>query len=202
MILQTVPTLNDAITSLSKLSDDQLTQELGKALSLTVESITRAAACIAVMRQRGMDLSRVESSPLYKVLNRVAAGNLLPEVVTSYAGNEVLRRKISALPTDSQSELCEPDATVKVLTIDGKTRKVRPIDMTPSEIAQVFARDHIRNDAEQRGYIEDRKRAAIRKPQPNGDGIAVDTRKKKIVCPDGTELTLADLLKYAGMLSA
>lgn len=194
--------LNSAITALSKLTDDQLVVEIGKALSLTVESITRAAACLAVMRQRDMDLSAIEASPLYKVLNRIAAGNLLPEVVTTYAGNEVLRRKIAALPTDSQAELCELDATVKVLTIDGKTRKVRPIDMTPSEIAQVFARDHIRNDAEQRGYIEDRKRSVARKPQPNGDGIAVDTRKKKIVCPDGTTLTLADLLKYAEMLAA
>lgn len=201
MHLQTT-SLSSAVASLAGLTNDQLTAELGRQLAVTVEGVTRAAACLAVMRQRGMDLSSVESQPLYRLLTRVAAGNLLPEVVACYAGSEILRRKISAMPTDVQSELCQPEATVKVLTADGKTRKVRPVDLTRQEVGQVFAHDHIRNESEQRGYIEDLRRAASRKPQPNGDGIAVDTRKKRIVCPDGTELTLADLLKYAGMLSA
>jgi hypothetical protein len=56
--------------------------------------------------------------------------------------------------TPEEQEIVFEDRPIDVLSSDGTVLKTKTSSMQKEQRAQVFARDHIRNDAEQRAWIE------------------------------------------------
>ncbi len=132
---------------------EALKASLSEILAITAESIARAATIISILEDRGEDLSQLKIG-LMGYLRRVACGQVLPDVVARFMGSSVLRH-VSCLPIQDQQR-CLSMETVKLATVEHgnvDTREKPIMLLDPSESRQVFARDHIRDVAEQASWL-------------------------------------------------
>lgn len=132
----------------------RLREELAKAFRVTVEQIVRMAAIIRLLEDRGENLDDIKSSMLGN-LRRVAYGQILPDVMVRFQSVPLLLNRVSMLPIPDQQRLLS-DEPIKVMILEnGKTdhRLVRPLKMSKSEIQQVFAGEHLRDDGEQVSWL-------------------------------------------------
>ena len=127
---------------------------LRSCLALSAKSIVRAALIYAVMVEQGDDVTFF-SPVLRGVLRRIAAQKMLPEIYIRYGGT--LRQRIAALPLLEQKRFVEGGTVPLVVRRGDRTEilKVKPDNLTLLQVKQVFAADHIRDEAEQAAWIED-----------------------------------------------
>lgn len=181
---------------LRQLDTDALREVFREAIAMTVTGIVRAAASIRLLEERGEDLDELGNYNLFQMLRRVAYGSVLPEVVARFQGSSSVMRKIAALPIPDQRRLVE-DRPLAVVVVDGEAfahRLIPPSRMTPKQLQQVFAGDHIRDQAEQRTWLEERR---TRTPRRGASGVVVDMKRRcLIVTGEKVVLTAKELNQY------
>jgi hypothetical protein len=121
-------------TQLRAMSTEQLKQELTDRLGLTAESLLRTACLVALLEERGEDLSGLRIG-LIDHLRKIALGTLLPEIVVRFAGNGRMIRRIGELGIVEQRRILAGERPEDVLKLEagpfkhvggsGKTQAVR-----------------------------------------------------------------------------
>jgi hypothetical protein len=145
----------------------------------------------------------VETIGLLHHLRRIACGMLLPEVVVQFAGKPSLIAIIGNLPIPEQRRIAN-GGTVRVLVLEaGDTthRMMQPLAMTPQQVRQAFANDHLRDDAEQAAILM-RKRQENEGPRPKRIGeLQPDYERVGVVVgKTGKFIPLADLIAAVNAL--
>ena len=192
------------LAELAGLSTDQLKVELARVLRITAESLVRLALVVKTLEDRGEDLSDIRVG-LLPYLRLIAAGQLLPEVVVRFAGAPALIRVIGALPVQDQRRLAAGEPIPLYLRRGDGTvehRLADPLAMTRDQVQQAFARDHIRDQAEQILVLESRltrPAKTVRESDKRIGNIRVDRGRGGIVVRR-TLIPLADLLEAVAEL--
>jgi hypothetical protein len=135
----------DAIASqreqsrLRKLSNDQLVNELGTVVGIMVENFRKIALIVKEMDHRGMDLSSIHI-PMLEHVRRIAAGEMLPEVLAKFATNRMALRMVSAMPIKEQRKALAGPIPVARRTADGgvQFKSVAVEEMGYRELKTVF----------------------------------------------------------------
>jgi len=189
--------LQDVAAEYADKTTDELVAALKDAMGVTVKSLCRVAVLVRLLKERGYDLSELRIG-MVAWLEKIAYGQVLPEIVQRYHGSSLIMRKLAGLPLDEQRRVAS-DEPLQVLTFDESGRPthrlVAPSKMTPAEAHQVFAADHIRDLGEQRSYLESRKPRTARRRS----GVFVDMKRRGLVVRAGGEevfLSAEDLSQY------
>lgn len=151
--------------TLESLTTEQLREELAQGLRVTAECLSRLAAVVRILEERGEDLSELRIG-LIGYLRRIAHGQVLPEVVVRFADSPMLLRRIASLPLPDQKRLAEGEPVKLVVPQEGGPadhRMADPLRMTRDQITLVFAADHIRDTAEQLLVVQDRRSKPVAK---------------------------------------
>lgn len=182
------------------LTRDELRRELALALAMSAEGLSRAAAAVRRLEEIGDDVSDLRHGML-EYLRLIAHGQVLPELVASYAGRPLLLSKATTLPIPDQRRIAAGEPIRVLSLVDGGVdhRLVSPADLTSSDIRQVFGPGHIRNDAQQRGFLEAKPAAARRVTVVDEGEVKLDKRRGGIVV-GGVFLSRSDLADYVARL--
>lgn len=172
-----VPAAEAAYANLKELPTEKLREQLGRTLKLTAEHLLRLALIVRILEERGEDLSDLRLG-LLSHLRRIAYGQVLPEVVVRFAGSPALVQRISNLPLPDQERLAQGEP-VKLVTVgaDGQADHllVDPLNMSMPQLAQVFAPDRLRGEAEQLALLQRRAALpAVRARQPKRGKVRID----------------------------
>lgn len=139
------------VSDLSTVSTEELRSKLAAALAHTAQGLTEMAGCVRELEARGEDLSALRLAVL-PYLRRIGHGQLLPEIVVSYAGSPKLLAAVSALPIPDQHSLLDT-GSVPVAVFDGNggigVRQIDPRALSTRDIQRVFAPDGIRPPVDQ-----------------------------------------------------
>lgn len=190
-------------SDLSSLTTAQLEDRLASALGRTAEGIAEMAACVRELESRGEDLARLKLA-IMPYLRRIAQGQLLPQVVVSYAGSRQLLDAIASLPLSDQQHLLDV-GTVKVAVVEADgmigAREIDPRALPPRDIARVFSPAGLRPPTEQ-----------LALPRTSREGrrysVRVDKQKRRVLVgrmsvPIAEVLTaLAEAAGYGGEIPA
>ena len=183
-------------TDLTSLTIDDLRAELAKQMQLTAQHLIRLAAVVAELERRGEDLSDLRIGMLHH-LRRIAAGQVLPEIVVRFANAPGLLAKIGAMPIPDQQRLIDgesikllvnsPDGGVGHLMVD-------PMKLTRQQVTQIFARDHIRDEQEQRLVLAAQRNKNSQRPKTAVHGKIRTNRKDKTVSVGRYQIDVPNLL--------
>lgn len=164
---------------------------LGQCAALSVESVSCAARIIRLLDSRGVDLSEFNQTML-RHLRRIASNQLLPELLLNWRDTAVYART-RLLPLPEQKAVVSNEPIRVVAIKDGGELHAwvcEPRNMTPAVAKQVFASDHIRNDAEQIAYIRSMQTHALEKrPYP----LPYEVKRNSVEFTRPCRLTKRDL---------
>lgn len=175
-----------------------LVDELRKATQTSVKHVARMAAIIRQLEELGHEV-QVDLGPL-PFLRKIAYGNMIPELYVALECDPALLSRAGSLPTPDQDRIARNEP-MKVMELDGDHRMVAPLSMTRQEIAQVFAKGRLRDEAQQIGWLKDRARREQSKLLiDHQTSVAIDRKRRGIVA-NGVFIPAADLAHYLGELS-
>lgn len=143
-------------TDLGKIETAALKAELADSLRTTADGLVRMADIVAELQTRGEDLSDLRLG-IVTWLRKIAAGQVLPEIVVRYQGSPQLLRHVSSLPISDQQRFADGDPVKLIVDLSGDHRLVEPLKLTRDQLTQVFAVDHVRDDTEQIMVMETRR---------------------------------------------
>lgn len=153
------------LAKLEAMSVADLKQNLADCLRVTAADMLKLALIVHVLEAKGENLDAMKMSLLYS-LRKVACGQVLPEVLVRFGGNDRLLRLVANLPIQDQHKLARGEPLpLLVFTPNGAntTRMVNPLIISTNEREQLFDTDHIRNEAEQALYLDRKRQDEIRK---------------------------------------
>lgn len=169
----------------------QLTSYLDDAFRLTISGVLRAAAAVRRLRELGADITAgVGVAPF---LERIAHGQLDPELFINLQGRTQLLTKAASLPLPLQREIAA-DKPVRVMELGGTHRMVPPSDLRPKEIAQVFDNGRLRSDGEQVGYLRERLAETSTIEPAEDPAIRLDRKHKRVWIPCARYLSEAEIV--------
>lgn len=158
----------------------------------------RMAQIVRRLDELGVEVA-IENSMLSYV-RLIAHGQLSQNLFATWHCEPKLLERARQLPLPIQDKIAENEA-LKVMTLDGDHRMVRPGDMTIQEMAQVFAGKRLRTDAEQVGWLRNQMTKMQAKQSPSSaPGVTVDRRRKGINA-NGIFIPLSELAGYVSTLS-
>ena len=175
---------------------DGLKAEFANCFSVTVARIKRMAVCVTLLESKGVDVSDV---PMVHRLRLIASGQLLADLEYKYQGRGNILNRVAGLPLKDQQRLLS-DEPLEVYTLEGgqpSFRHVKPVALGFREALQVFAVDHIRNEAEQIAYI----RAKLPVTPPSLEPQIVVDQKRKGIIACGIFISRAELAGYLARIS-
>lgn len=174
--------------------DGELLAMVIDGLMLGAVGIRMAGVAVAEAIDRGVDTSDLNLAPGLKAwLEKVGRQQLLPELMFKFLGMSNLLKIATSLPESDQRALAAEGATLKVLLPGGDHRLVAPEYMTADERKQVFAADHVRNEAEQAAWLrEQQERIPAEKPTIQPDRY-LDRKRKLLVVTVPCTITLSEL---------
>jgi hypothetical protein len=153
-------------TALTQSQAEHHIAEIIRHLRASGESMLRAASHWSALRQSGYDLTSLRKQiglQVAALLDRIACGTLVPEVLTSLLGNLSAARAIESLPPERQRELAT-GAPVKVADPStGNTLEIPLVNMRRDALAVVF-HGGIERSPEEQLYIH--RQSQKKKPQP------------------------------------
>ena len=151
-------------TGLKGRPTEELVRELVGLLGYTVEKLQHMAFIVAELESRGHDTSAIRDRRLMRQLRRIAAGDLLPEVVEHFLGSPTIVEALARLSIAEQRRLLD-QGRVCVL-VDGQMEPIDLNRLTRESIATAFGPDHVRTEAEQRQHLRSRSPRRVRNPEP------------------------------------
>lgn len=131
---------------------EQLTRDLIGLLGYTADKLQRMAFIVAELESRGHSTAAIRDQFLMRQLRRIAAGDLLPEVVQHFLGSPSLVDVMARLPISEQK--CLLDAGSVEVLVNDKMEKIDLHKLTRESVAIAFGTDHVRNEAEQRQLFQ------------------------------------------------
>jgi hypothetical protein len=177
-------------------------------LGASVESMRAAAEIFAVMESNGDDISAIPRH-LVRILRRISAQTLLPEVAVRLEGR--VRQKVELLPLAEQKRLSEPGATISLLPApDAAPVEVEVQRLDPQQTRQVFGAGLIRTPEEQRLWLMRQTPGPAPAPaggdagtggHPEMAGVVIDAQRK-IAIIEGRIFSRHDLKRIVGALGA
>lgn len=135
---------------------EELVRELVGLLGYTAEKLQRMAFIVAELESRGHPTTAIRDHFLMRQLRRIAAGDLLPEVIQHLLGSPTVIDAVARLPIAEQKRLLD-SGKVDVL-VDGAMQPIDLARLTSESVNLAFGPDHLRNEAEQRQHIKQLKR--------------------------------------------
>lgn len=119
---------------LESLTTERLKYELSSLLGLTAQNLLRLAMVVAVLEDRGEDLSAIKGGFL-DLLRKIACGELLPDLVIFFASQPEKLRKASGLPTEQQQEIVNGRKSIP----DRARKPASPREPTEAELEALIA---------------------------------------------------------------
>lgn len=161
---------------------EELKSRLTSLLARTAEDLSSMAAIVGELERRGEDLSTLKLGIVH-YLRRIAAGQLLPEIVVQYSGYPLMLRQATVLPIEDQRRLIsgEPLPVAVWRGNNIEWRRVDPLALTRDHVTQIFAGDHLRTDAEQVSYLEGTRLHPRKPKQPSMGRAKADPKRNGIV---------------------
>lgn len=185
----------DLMTRFLAESVESLKAKLAECISYTAKGLMHMACLVRALEEKGEDMDGLKLGIMHH-LRKIACGTLLPEVVLRFAGKPALIAVIGGLPLSEQKKLAD-GKPVRLVVYDPATRErthrmADPLDMTPAQVRQTFARDHVRRDDEQLLLLDDRREKAML-PVPEMVGKMRIDRVKRGVTVGKSFVPLAEL---------
>ena len=155
-----------------------------------------AAQAFCEMEAKGDDISFVRHG-LRQVLRAIGGGRMLPECYTNFKGP--LQRMLMQMPMDVQRDVISgAPLPLVIIKPDGQgveTLQVQAQVLEPIQIRQIFGKEAIRTEGEQRVWIEAQQ--LRRKPLPStvDDPVTVN-RKRDGIDVNGIFICKKALLGY------
>lgn len=174
-----VKTTND----LAAMPTEALKERLTSLLARTADDLREMASIVGELESRGEDLSALRLG-IVDHLRRIAAGQLLPEVVVRFSGFPALLRIAIHLPLPDQRKLADGEPLDVAVWRDGSVdwRRVDPLGMTRDQLQLVFAGDRIRTQSEQISVLESQARKPQdEKHQPSRRRVKADQQRGGLV---------------------
>lgn len=145
------------------MTTEQIQRRLVDATMRTATGLAEMAACVVELESRGVDLSHLKLAIL-PYLRLIASGQLLPDIVVRYAGQQRLLSAAAKIPLADQAVLLETGRVrIAVMEKDRSIgfREVDPRALTPHEINRVFSSDGILPAEKQ--IVEPRPKRKVRR---------------------------------------
>lgn len=175
--------LTSEIESLTTLDTAALKRELVLTASAAAGQVLRMAAIVRLLEERGEDLSEVKVG-MIRYLRRIAYGQVLPEIVTTFSDYPLLLNRLTSLPLPDQDRIARGESVEVMISTDNgpDVRLIAPINLTAEQVYQVFGDGRVRSDSEQVAYL-DAKRVKPQKRRNNvvlSGSIRVDRDSKSL----------------------
>lgn len=141
---------------LRPLATDKLRAVFVESFGRATDFIARAAVCVKLMEERGEELRGIPQLGLFR---RIAAGQVLPELVWKYAESPA-RRIVERLPLNDQRKLIQNPMSPVVEPVAGGGTTTRMVDLSRAPIEtvrQVIGPDGIRTPEDQLVYLAAQK---------------------------------------------
>lgn len=172
---------------LNPLSSDKLKARFLACFQGASQFLAEAAICLKLLEDRGFDVKRMEG---YGTFRRIAAGQILPELVWLFARSPNLGL-VERLPLPDQKALVRDPMVEVVQPVSGgyTTRKV-DIRTAPKEVAKLaLGPDGRRSPEEQVAYLGAQKT----RPRPPAERAAVAEVSEPLVRTITVRLTETEL---------
>lgn len=183
-------------------SNEELRVILEDGLSITCAGLIRAAAAVRQLDANGFDFADANCTATLPLLRKIAYGQLVPDAVAQFFRHPSLLGRLQRLSPPEQKRL-SADFPIKVAEYDGTTiafRAIPPSKLTPKQIRQIFASDHLRSEAEQAAWLREAEPAPARRaPKPPYE---LDARKKLVRINEPQTVTLKQLHYFISELMA
>lgn len=130
---------------------------------------------------------------------QMACGQVLPEVVASFAGRSKLLKMVACLPISDQARFANNEA-ISLVDADGQVRSWPAWDLTDADARQVIGSGQVRSETDQMQYLvsEQRKRFS-----PDIQQIPYEIRGRKFIVTQPTEFTFKQVrMIYESMLNS
>lgn len=195
------------MASMEDWSEDRLIDFVKANMAITVDGLEAAAAGVGVLEKKGSPkLSQIPVFIRHKLLaiahERLHAGAYLR------FHRSGIERSLMRLSLGEQKRLAE-GGKVRIYSFpDGVSqyREVRPEELSPFEVRQIFGPNGIRNHAEQRSWLEAERKRKEYAPEPKEPiSYVIDTKHEKVTFICGNEKMvktpeeLIEMAKQAGI---
>jgi hypothetical protein len=161
-------------------------QNLNKMAKIYVDAITSDPEIKTEFREKFKDIP-VE---FWVRLEKVGRGSIIPELFdnVTVAGIKLQRCQVS-----DQKKFID---FVPVVTSTGDVLRVSIDALRPNQIKQVFAKDHVRSESEQRAFVESNKTIAAEEESKNKVvSVPYFVKKNKLYVSRGMIFIKQDLVK-------
>lgn len=173
------------LTEFRAMTPEQRLEHFNRRFGLAADQLFELAVDVEAMRMEGDELpSTVEQ--LADDLSRIANLQMLPEVFTIFGrGRPALYRAVKSLPIADQERLCHGQRIEFAFRQPGGSwdkQMLSPLEMNASQIIQVFACGHIRNEREQKLWLQAREKPKPRQSDPRIGNLEVDRDRRGVKC--------------------
>lgn len=164
-------------------TSEALRDRLKRALTRTASDLVEMALIVRELEGRGEDLSSLRLG-LVDHLRRIAAGQLLPDLVVRFSGFPALLQIASSLALPDQERLAGDKPLPLAVWREGRIewREVDPLSLTWAQLRQVFAGTRFRSQAEQVSRLEDAATKRVARPRPARSHVRADRERGGLVC--------------------
>lgn len=168
------------LSSVEKMSDDELMRNLTEGIRLTAEVLCRLSLVWAELERRGKDLSHLRKG-LMSYIPIIASGEIIPEAVVMYAKRPKIIESLRGVPIQTQRDLILNEKKISTVIIqpNGKPETVEfTLQSLPNHlIKQVFSDGRIIDVSEQKTMILTKNRKTVKKEKAVLKAkISIDTR--------------------------
>lgn len=193
-VIQKLQDRDARILEIQSWTDEEQVKQHQKCMGDIINSVVEVAMIFVARVEAKRDTSYVPGW-LSVYLYKLASGQMLPETFSNFEGPA--RRAISVLPLNEQKALAEGQRVSLVVIHEGKTEilKVKPNDMQPIQVTQVFHRGHIRSDPEQVTWIKEYCLKRLAKSTEYSEPYKVDKKKRTLIVKKPVTISRKDLLE-------
>lgn len=185
---QVPPSMEKFYRSLLNHSAEECFQIGKQKLAGAATEFFQAAIALRLAEEKGKDINELRG-PTLTMLRRIAYGQLLPELYSRFLAARCLHY-VAKLSIPEQQSLVNGEKVKLLVRQDGQTTSLDVLadELTVPQAAQVFASDHIRNEAEQARWLVERQ--AMLRPSREIAGVEIDRRGKRILV-SGNQISLS-----------
>lgn len=166
---------------------EDLRQIIRDGLRMIAESYLRMALALRALEEGGDDLEWARDelgAQTYGWLRRIGHNQMLAKVVVAFKKNAAAVEAVSRLPIPDQDKVIKAKrVSMVVVTNAGKadTIKAEVATMGKEQLRQVFDGGRIRDEAEQRLWLEARRQVATTTPEPEKFGPFEYDRERDVI---------------------
>lgn len=168
-------------------SQDELRQVVRDGLRMISESYLRMALALRVLEEGGDDLEWAKEEldmRTYSWLRKIGHNQMLAKVVVAFNKNKDAVDAVSKLPLPDQEKVVKNRrVNMVVVTGAGKTDTIKAdvAGMEREQLRQVFDGGRIREEAEQRLWLEAKRQVVATTPEPEKFGPFEYDRERDVI---------------------